>query len=117
MLRRLKRSLDHGSRSAKAAVPGYERRHLQVAVASLLHEAIRVDFAGRPEERAAAGRALAELFGLRPWRATACARAPSGVTSKPRRDGRPGRLTQSGPPRLQRALVTASARHRGGPRR
>lgn len=43
---------------------GQERRHLQVAVASLLHEASRVDLDEAEGERAAAGRALEDLFGL-----------------------------------------------------
>jgi len=46
------------------ALPGHERRHLQVAVASLLHEATRVDLEQAAGERAAAERALADLFGL-----------------------------------------------------
>jgi uncharacterized tellurite resistance protein B-like protein len=45
-------------------IPGHERRHLHVAVASLLHEATRVDLSERAEERAVAEAALAELFGL-----------------------------------------------------
>ena len=43
---------------------GQERRHLHVAVASLLHEASRVDLNEADEERAAAESALADLFGL-----------------------------------------------------
>jgi uncharacterized tellurite resistance protein B-like protein len=46
------------------SIPGHERRHLHVAVASLLHEASRVDLSERDEERAAALDALAEMFGL-----------------------------------------------------
>src|SRR5688572_6313812 len=41
-----------------------ERRHLHAAVASLLHEATRVDLAEAGEEHAAAESALADLFGL-----------------------------------------------------
>jgi uncharacterized tellurite resistance protein B-like protein len=48
------------------ALPGHERRHLQVAVASLLHEATRVDLAQAANENAAAAQALADLFGLTP---------------------------------------------------
>lgn len=47
-----------------AAVAGYERKHLQLAVASLLHESARVDQGEHPEEQAAARQALAELFAL-----------------------------------------------------
>jgi uncharacterized tellurite resistance protein B-like protein len=47
-------------------LPGHERRHLQVAVSSLLHEATRVDLAQAADEHAAAARALADLFGLTP---------------------------------------------------
>jgi uncharacterized tellurite resistance protein B-like protein len=45
-------------------LPGHERRHLHVAVASLLHEATRVDLTRAADERAAAERALTDLFGL-----------------------------------------------------
>jgi len=48
------------------AVPGFELRHLQLAVATLLHESTRVDFESHAAECAAAERALAELFGLGP---------------------------------------------------
>jgi uncharacterized tellurite resistance protein B-like protein len=41
-----------------------ERRHLHIAAASLLHEASRVDLNEAEEERAAAERALSDLFGL-----------------------------------------------------
>ncbi|MDH3318314.1 MAG: TerB family tellurite resistance protein [Betaproteobacteria bacterium] len=47
-------------------VPGFERRHLQVAVAALLHEASRADYAEGADEHTIARRALAELFGLPP---------------------------------------------------
>jgi uncharacterized tellurite resistance protein B-like protein len=46
------------------ALRGHERRHLQVAVASLLHEATRVDLAQAAGERAAAEHAIVDLFGL-----------------------------------------------------
>lgn len=46
------------------ALPGFERRRLQLAVASLLHESTRVDFESHAAEFAAAERALAALFGL-----------------------------------------------------
>ena len=45
-------------------VPGFERRHLQVAVAVLLHEARRADYHPGDDEYAVAQRALAEMFGL-----------------------------------------------------
>ena len=61
MLRAL-RNLFNGEPSR--ALPGHERRHFQLAVASLLHEVTRVDLVDSAVERAAAGHALADLFGL-----------------------------------------------------
>lgn len=49
---------------AARPVSSQERRHLQVAAASLMHEATRVDLVESEEERAAALVALADLFGL-----------------------------------------------------
>ena len=49
---------------AARPVSSQERRHLQVAAASLMHEATRVDLVESEEERAAALAALADLFGL-----------------------------------------------------
>jgi uncharacterized tellurite resistance protein B-like protein len=49
---------------APSAVPGFERRHLQVAVAALLHEARRADYHPGDDEYAVARAALAEMFGL-----------------------------------------------------
>jgi uncharacterized tellurite resistance protein B-like protein len=46
------------------AVPAHERRHLQLAVAVLLHEARRADYAEGGEESAPAQAALAQIFGL-----------------------------------------------------
>jgi uncharacterized tellurite resistance protein B-like protein len=43
---------------------GHERRHLQLAVAVLLHEARRADYAEGDEESGRAERALVEIFGL-----------------------------------------------------
>ena len=43
---------------------GYELRHLELAVASLLHESTRVDLKELPEEYAAARNALADLFAI-----------------------------------------------------
>jgi uncharacterized tellurite resistance protein B-like protein len=49
---------------AARAVSAQERRHLQVAAASLMHETTRVDLAESEEERATALAALTDLFGL-----------------------------------------------------
>ncbi len=64
MLRVLKRLLAEASDST--AVPGFERRQLQLAVAVLLHESTRVDLETHEAELAAAEQALAGLFGLDP---------------------------------------------------
>lgn len=61
MLKALKSLLEE---SSPKPVGGQERRHLHVSVASLLHEATRVDLAEAGEEHAAAECALADLFGL-----------------------------------------------------
>ena len=45
-------------------VPGFERRHLQIAVAALLHEARRADYHQGDDEYAVAQAALAGMFGL-----------------------------------------------------
>lgn len=47
-------------------LPGFERRPLQVAVAALLHEASRADYAEGDDEHTAARSALADLFGMPP---------------------------------------------------
>lgn len=61
MLRAFKRIFE----GAEAAAPhGYELRHLELAVASLLHESTRVDLNELPEEYAAARKALADLFAI-----------------------------------------------------
>lgn len=62
MLKALKNLFDDAR--AGPAVAEYERKHLQLAVASLLHESARVDQGEHPEERAAARQALADLFDL-----------------------------------------------------
>jgi uncharacterized tellurite resistance protein B-like protein len=62
MLSALRKLLDEGA--AVRRIPGHERRHLQVAVASLLHDATRADLAEHPQEHTAAVRALEDLFGL-----------------------------------------------------
>jgi uncharacterized tellurite resistance protein B-like protein len=63
MLKAIKRMFDaaHGD---NRAVPGHERRQLQVAVAVLLHEARRADYVEGDEESAPAELALVEIFGL-----------------------------------------------------
>lgn len=63
MLKALKGLLDP-EQGASRALPGFERHHLQVAVAALLHEASRADYAEGDVEYAAARRALGELFDL-----------------------------------------------------
>lgn len=61
MLKAFKRIFAENSDTATPH--GYEMRHLELAVASLLHESTRVDLKELPEEYAAARRALAGLFG------------------------------------------------------
>lgn len=65
MLRALKDLFDDEPPPARL-LPGHERRHLLLAVASLLHEVTRVDLASLEVERAAAEHALADLFALAP---------------------------------------------------
>jgi len=67
----LRRLFDEAEGAAAAVAPERERRSLQIAVASLLHEAARVDLKGAPEEHAAAERALVSLFRVSPVEATA----------------------------------------------
>lgn len=62
MLKALKSFFDDAE--SPRGIHGGERRHLHVAVASLLHEATRVDLAEHDKERAVAEQALAALFGL-----------------------------------------------------
>jgi uncharacterized tellurite resistance protein B-like protein len=62
MLKALKSLFD--AHAPARAMPEYERRHLQLAVASLLYEVTRVDMSELPDEHAAAQQVLAELFGL-----------------------------------------------------
>lgn len=61
MLQRLKALIEPAE---PRPAPGLERRHLQVAVAALLHEARRADYHPGDEEYAVAQAALAEMFGL-----------------------------------------------------
>ena len=63
MLKLLKSLLEREENGGHS-ITGHERRHLQVAAASLLHEATRVDLAEHDVERAVAEAALADLFGL-----------------------------------------------------
>ena len=65
MLRALRKLFDEEPSPARM-LPGHERRHLLLAVASLLHEVTRVDLASLEVERATAERALADLFELPP---------------------------------------------------
>lgn len=62
MLKAFKRIFAGDSESATPH--GYELRHLELAVASLLHESTRVDLRELPEEYAAARGALSDLFGI-----------------------------------------------------
>lgn len=62
MLKALKSLFDDADSSRPIA--GQERRHLHAAVASLLHEASRVDLHEDGAEQAAAELALVDLFGL-----------------------------------------------------
>jgi uncharacterized tellurite resistance protein B-like protein len=63
MLRAIKRVFDSAPGDSRD-VSGHERRHLQLAVAVLLHEARRADYVERDEEAATAELALVEMFGL-----------------------------------------------------
>jgi uncharacterized tellurite resistance protein B-like protein len=63
MLKHLKNLFDAPE---QRPVPGFERRHLQVAVAALLHEARRADYHPGDDEYAVAQQALAEMFELGP---------------------------------------------------
>ena len=63
MLRAIKRVFAAAQEDTRA-VPAHERRQLQLAVAVLLHEARRADYAERNEESATAELALVDIFGL-----------------------------------------------------
>ena len=65
MLKAIRRLLEQAPVDAHA-VPAHERRQLQLAVAVLLHEARRADYAEGDEESRPAQQALAEIFGLAP---------------------------------------------------
>ena len=62
MLKALKRLLDPAD--DRPALRGQERRQLQLAVATLLHEARRADYAEGDDESACAVEALVDLFAL-----------------------------------------------------
>lgn len=64
MINVLKKLFDDADGTAARAIPEREHHNLQIAVASLLQEATRVDLNDAPEEHVAAERALASLFGL-----------------------------------------------------
>lgn len=63
MLKAIKRALG-GAHEETHPTPAHERRQLQLAVAVLLHEARRADYAQDSSESAAAEAALGDLFGL-----------------------------------------------------
>ncbi|HVL34713.1 MAG TPA: TerB family tellurite resistance protein [Burkholderiales bacterium] len=65
MLKAIKRVLAAAPAGARE-VSSHERRHLQIAVAVLLHEARRSDYVQRAAETDAAVQALGELFALAP---------------------------------------------------
>jgi uncharacterized tellurite resistance protein B-like protein len=65
MLKAIKRALG-GAQGDARPEPAHERRQLQLAVAVLLHEARRADYAEGNAESKAAQAALADLFGLDP---------------------------------------------------
>jgi uncharacterized tellurite resistance protein B-like protein len=65
VLKAIKRLLDAAPADTHA-VPAQERRQLQLAVAVLLHEARRADYAEGDEESRRAQQALAQIFGLGP---------------------------------------------------
>ena len=65
MLKSIRRLFDEAPLDPHA-MPAHERRHLQLAVAVLVHEARRADSAEGSEESAPAEHALAEMFGLGP---------------------------------------------------
>jgi uncharacterized tellurite resistance protein B-like protein len=63
MLKAIKRALA-AAQGESQPTPAHERRQLHLAVAVLLHEARRADYAEEDLESAAARSALADLFGL-----------------------------------------------------
>jgi uncharacterized tellurite resistance protein B-like protein len=65
MLKAIKRIFDAAPADTHA-LPGHERRQLQLAVAVLLHEARRADYVEGDEESVKGELALVEIFGLEP---------------------------------------------------
>ena len=65
MLKAIKSLLDTAASDTRAG-SAHERRQLHLAVAVLLHEARRADYAEGDEESSRAERALVEIFGLEP---------------------------------------------------
>jgi uncharacterized tellurite resistance protein B-like protein len=65
VLKALRRMLDAAPADTHV-VPAHERRQLQLAVAVLLHEARRADYAEGDEESIRGQQALADIFGLQP---------------------------------------------------
>jgi hypothetical protein len=65
MLRAIKSMFDVAPSDTRVG-SAHERRHLQLAVAVLLHEARRADYVEGDEESSRAERALVEIFGLEP---------------------------------------------------
>jgi uncharacterized tellurite resistance protein B-like protein len=70
MLRAIKRVLA-AAQADTPSVPAHERRQLQLAVAVLVHEARRADYAEGDDESVIAERALTEIFGLEPHESAA----------------------------------------------
>jgi uncharacterized tellurite resistance protein B-like protein len=70
MLRAIKRLLETAQAETPAA-PAHERRQLQLAVAVLVHEARRADYAEGGDESVAAERAPAEILALEPHESAA----------------------------------------------
>ena len=70
MLTTIKRLLT-GAQADAGDASAQEKRQLQLAVAVLLHEARRADYAEGGEESATAQRSLASIFGLEPDEAAA----------------------------------------------
>ena|SRR5688572_11440048 len=63
MLKALKRAFENPQREPHT-LPAHERRHLEIAVAVLVHEARRADYDEGDHESGVAQRALEEIFGL-----------------------------------------------------
>ena len=68
MLKAIKRALS-AVQEGHQPVPAQERRQLELAVAVLVHEARRADYAEGQRESAAGVTALREIFGLEPGEA------------------------------------------------